>query len=338
MSRRIRWGILSTAKIAEGHVVPAIQASRNGEVTAVASRSLDSAQAFASRTGIPTAYGSYEELIADPGIDAIYNPLPNGLHGPWSIRCAEGGKPVLCEKPLAGSAAEAQQMADAFASRGLLLAEAFMYRFHPQIETTKQMLASGAVGSIHSVQSAFSFSIRSEDNVRLNRDLVGGALLDVGCYCVNVSRYLIGEEPVEARAIAEIGARSGVDERLAGLLRFPGGALAHFDCSVRTHFAQTVEVRGDRGRIFLERAFVPFRPDPEAGVIIRWWKSTPGIEKHEYEEIEVGKPNQYTLMAEDFADALLLNRPPRFPIEDAIAQARALDMLYAAAGHDPVPG
>jgi predicted dehydrogenase len=332
MDNKIRWGVLSTARIGEQQVIPAIQQSRNGVVLAVASRDLQQGEAFAARCHIAKVYGSYEELIADPDIDAIYNPLPNGLHGEWSIQCAQGGKHVLCEKPLANNAAEAQQMADEFKKRGLLLAEAFMYRFHPQTEKVKQMADSGAVGRVHLIQAAFSFSVSSEDDVRLNKELAGGSLMDVGCYCVNVTRYLLGEEPVEVKAIADVGQRSGVDERLVGLMRFPGGALAHFDCSLRTHFTQTYEIRGSHGRILVEKAYVPFRPDPSADVIIRYWKSTPGIEKHDYQEIKVEKPNQYMLMAEDFADALLNKRPPRFPIEDSIAQMKAIDLLYAAAG------
>jgi xylose dehydrogenase (NAD/NADP) len=331
MSRKIRWGIISTARIGVSAVIPAIHQSNNGEVVAVASRDLAKGQQFAAENSIPKVFGSYDELFADPEIDAIYNPLPNSMHGEWSIRAAEAGKHVLCEKPLSNNAEEAKQMADVFAAKGLLLAEAFMYRFHPQTQKVKEMVDSGAVGKIHAMQSTFNFSIGNEDDVRLSKELEGGSLMDVGCYCLNIIRYLIGEEPSDVHAFADIGARSGVDERLAGLLRFPSGVLAHFDCSLRTHFTQTYEIRGSEGRIFVERAFVPFRPDPEADIIIRYWSSKPGVEKHEYEEIQIPLVNQYTLMAEDFADALLNNRPPRFPIEDSIANMRAIDRLLAAA-------
>jgi predicted dehydrogenase len=333
MTNKIRWGILSTARIGESAVIPAIHQSNNGEVVAVGSRDLEKGKAFAARNGIPKVHGSYEALIADPDIDAIYNPLPNGLHGLWSIKCAEGGKHVLCEKPLANDEAEARQMAAAFQARGLLLAEAFMYRFHPQMQTAKQMIDSGALGTVHFVNAVFDFSIGDEDDIRLNKDLVGGALMDVGCYCVNVTRFLLGEEPIAASAMADFGARSGVDERMVAILRFPSGAMAHFDCSFRTHFTQTVEVRGSHGRLFVEKAYVPFRPDPDAEVILRYWNSKPGIEKHTYEEIKVAHPNQYTLMVEDFGDAILNQRPLKFPVEDAIAQMRAIDMIYKAAGH-----
>jgi predicted dehydrogenase len=331
MANKIRWGILSTARIGENAVIPAIHHSRNGVVTAVGSRDLEKGKAFAARNNIPKVHGSYEALIADPDIDAIYNPLPNGMHGEWSIKAAAGGKHVLCEKPLANNATEAQQMADAFSKHGVLLAEAFMYRFHPQTEKVKQMVDAGAVGKIHLIQAAFSFSIGDEDDVRLSKELVGGALMDVGCYCLNVTRYMLGEEPAEVKAIADFGQRSGVDEKLVALIGFPSGALAHFDCSLRTHFTQTYEIRGSHGRILVENGYVPFRPDPAADIIIRYWSSEPGTEKHSYEVIKVDKPDQYTLMAEDFADAILNKRPPRFPIEDSIAQMRAIDMLYASA-------
>lgn len=321
MADEIRWGILSTANIGRNRVIPAMQKTRNGRVVAVASRSLDKARAFADDLGIPLAYGSYEELLASPEVDAIYNPLPNSEHAAWSIRAAQAGKPMLCEKPLASDAAEAQSMVDAFAERGVLFAEAFMYRFHPQSQRVKQMLDDGAVGDIRAVQATFTFPIRSEDDIRLSKPLAGGSLMDVGCYCVNVMRFLLGAEPVKARALATIGARSQVDETLTGILEFPGGALGHFDSSLRTHFAHTYEVRGSRGRIRVEQAFVM---PPDSETIIRY--------QHEDqdEEIRVAPANSYTLMAEDFADALINSRPPRFAPQDAVSNMRVIDQLYAS--------
>lgn len=326
MSQRIRWGVISTARIGEKTVIPAIQRSNNGVVAAIASRDLEKSRAFAQRCNIPKAHGSYEDLIADPEIDAIYNPLPNGLHGEWSIKAAEGGKHVLCEKPLASNAAEAQRMVDVFRARGLLLAEAFMYRFHPQIAAAKALIDDGRIGKIHLIKASFGFSIKREDDVRLSSALAGGGLMDVGCYCVNISRYMTGEEPIEARAFADFGARSGVDERFAGMLLFPGGAMAQIDCSLRTYFKQFCEIRGDHGRIVLEH---PFRADLVERISIQLWSDNAGQDEHQ--QIAVDNPNPYTLMAEDFADAILNNRPPRYSAEDGIAQMRAIDMLYAAA-------
>ncbi len=330
-TKKIRWGILSTARIGAGALIPAIQQSNNGEVAAVGSRSLDKGRAFAAQHHIPKAYGSYEELLADPEIDAIYNPLPNDQHAEWSIRCAEAGKPVLCEKPLAGSAADAQKMADVFASRKLLLVEAFMYRYHPQTQKVKEMVDSGAIGKLQLMQSTFSFSIGDENDIRLNKDMAGGGLMDVGCYCLNVIRYMVGEEPNEVRALANFGARSEVDESLVGLLGFPSGVLAHFDCSFRAPLTQTYDIRGTHGRILVERAFAPFRPDPDAPIIVRYWNSQPKIEAEQYQEIEIEPINQYTLMVEDFGDALLNHHPVRFPVQDAIQNMRVIDQLLAAA-------
>jgi len=331
MTQKIRWGVLSTANIGEFQVIPAIQQSRNSIVTAVASRDLERAKAFASRLNIAKAYGSYPELLADPDIDAVYIPLPNDQHFTWGMRCADAGKPLLCEKPLTLNATEAQQLADAFAKRGLPLAEAFMYRFHPQTEQVKTMIQSGAVGDLRLVQATFNFVIGNEDNIRLQKGMGGGALYDIGCYCLNAMRYMTGEEPAHIEADANFGAQSQVDESLVGIVRFPSGVLGHFDCSFRSHFTQTYEIRGTKERILVESAF---RPDVVNEVLIRRWGADGS-----YEQIKVDNPNQYTLMVEDFADALLNKRSPRFPIQDSIANMRAIDHVLAAAHrHHPNKG
>ena len=211
MTKGIRWGILSTARIGR-RVIPAIQASPQGEVAAVASRSLERAQAWSARHGIPRAYGSYEALIADSEIDAIYNPLPNSMHAEWSVKCAQAGKPTLSEKPFASDAPEAQTIVDAFDKRGVLLAEAFMYRFHPQHAKVREILSAGGIGKLQIINSSFTFPVADEANIRLSKALAGGALMDVGCYCVNLMRFMTGEEPVSATASAQFGEGSGVDE------------------------------------------------------------------------------------------------------------------------------
>jgi xylose dehydrogenase (NAD/NADP) len=323
MTHKIRWGILGAANIALRRFVPAVQAARNGEVAAVASRTLEKAQSFAGELNLPKAYGSYEELIADPEIDAIYNPLPNSEHAEWSIRCTEAGKPVLCEKPLARDAAEAQRIVDAFASRNILFTEGFMYRFHPQTVRVKEMVDSSAVGDLTSMSAAFTFQLRNDNNIRLSRELAGGSLMDVGCYCVSVMRLMTGQEPETVAAVARYG-DTGVDEQLAGALRFPSGAVGHFDCGLRTFRNHTYELRGTSGRILVERGFTMEANDSH---VIRWWHG------ESYEEITTPPANHYTLMAEDFADALLEGRPPRYPAADAVANMRVLDQLYAAAQH-----
>ncbi|MBZ0298125.1 MAG: Gfo/Idh/MocA family oxidoreductase [Anaerolineae bacterium] len=322
MSEKIRWGILSTANIGRNRVIPAIQQSRNGKVLAVASRDLGRAREFADDLNIARAYGSYEELIADPDIDAIYNPLPNSLHAEWSIKCAEAGKPTLCEKPFASNAAEAQKMAEAFTRREVLFAEAFMYRFHPQTQKVKALVDLGGVGQITIMDAAFNFAIRPGDdaNIRLSHTLVGGALMDVGCYCINVMRLMTGEEPQAGYAFADIGEQTQVDETLAGALLFPSGAVGHFDCSLRTASVQAYEIRGTQGRIRVSEGFVM---NPEKDMTIEHWQGSA------YSRISIPPANSYTLMAEDFADALIDGRPPKYAPQDGVENMKVIDMLVA---------
>ena len=322
MAEKIRWGVLSTANIGRKRVAPAIQKSRNGRVWAVASRDRERARAYSAELDIPKFYGSYEELIADPEIDAIYNPLPNHLHADWSIRCADAGKPVLCEKPLAKDAAEAQYLVDAMAERGVLFAEAFMYRHHPQTQRVKAMVGEGAVGEVEFMQASFTFQVGSEDNIRLRADMAGGALMDVGCYCVNVMRFMTGEEPAEVSARARFGEKTRVDEYFAGLLLFPSGVLGHFDCGLRTYRNHGYEIRGSRGRMVVEQGFVM---SPGEEMVIRHWHDG------DYEEITVSPADHYQIMVEDFADALIHGRSVRFPILDAVRNMQATDRLLAAA-------
>jgi predicted dehydrogenase len=321
MTAMIRWGILSTANIAYRRVVPALQAARNGTVQAVASRSLEKAQTFAAERSIPQAYGSYEALLADPNIDAIYIPLPNSEHAAWALRCAEAGKAVLCEKPLARTADEAQQMVAAFAARGVLLVEGMMYRFHPQTERVQQLLAEGAIGRLAAISAGFTYVLRSEANIRVDAALGGGALLDVGCYCVSLMRLLTGAEPQSGQALANF-ATGGVDDAMAGVLRFSGGVLGHFDVGMRAYRTNFYELRGTDGRIAIDKGFTMEANEEH---IIRLWRGD------QYEEIRTPAVNHFTLMAEDFADALLTGRSPRYPAADAVGTLRVLDGLLKSA-------
>ncbi len=319
MTRTIRWGILSSANIGR-KVIPAIQASRNGLVAAVASRNLERATAFAAELGIPRAYGSYGELLADDGIDAIYLPLPNSMHAEWAIKCAEAGKATLCEKPFASDAAEAQSIVDAFAARGVPLAEAFMYRFHPQHAKAREILAAGGIGKLQMINSSFTFPARGANNIRLSKALAGGALMDVGCYCVNLMRFITGEEPARMSASARIGGDSGVDETLAGLLEFPSGVIGHFDCGLRAFPQRFYTLKGDRGLIEVPVSFVIGTDEPGR---VRHWQGDAFREHH------VPAVDQHQLMVEDFADALLQGRAPRFPASDAVDNMKVVDGLLA---------
>ncbi len=319
MADKVRWGILSTARIGR-RVIPAIHASRNGEVAAVCSRSLERAQAWAAEHGIPRTYGSYEELFEDGGIDAIYNPLPNSMHAEWSIRCAEAGIPTLSEKPFASDASEAQSIVDAFEKHGLLLAEAFMYRFHPQHAKVSEILAAGGIGKLQIINSSFTFPITNETNIRLSKALAGGALMDVGCYCVNLMRFVTGEEPERVSAAARIGERTGVDETLVGTLEFPSGVIGHFDCGLRSFGQHTYTLKGAEGMIVVPQSFVI---DKAVDGIVRHWQGD------NYTEHVIPAVDQYQLMVEDFADALLNERQPRFAPSDAVNNMLVVDKLLA---------
>ena len=315
---RLRWGILSTARIGIRRVIPAIQRSETGVVAAIASRNPERAAETGSRFGIPRALGSYEALLADPGVDAIYCPLPNSLHAEWSIRAAEAGKHVLCEKPLARDADEARSITDAAAAAGVLLQEAFMYRFHPQIERLQSLVRDGAIGRPWVVRSGFTFSVGSENDIRLVPELGGGGLLDVGSYCVSVSRLLLGEpRSVSATAVYE----RGVDVRLVGMLHFGAGTAALLDCGLRAPGRQFCEVVGEEGTITLPRPFLP--GEEPAVIVVR--------RKDQEERIEIPGTDQYTLMIDHFGECVRGRAVSRFPPADAVANMRVLDLLRESA-------
>ena len=324
----LRWGVMSTANIGRAAVNPAIQASRNGELIAVASRDAERARAFASKSGIPRHFGSYGALLEDTEIDAVYIPLPNALHKEWTIRALERGKHVLCEKPLGLTAAECREMEAAARANGATLMEAFMYRFHPQTDRALEIIGSGALGEIRSIRSTFTFRLTKPDNIRWSAELGGGALMDVGCYCVNVSRTMAGDEPVEVQAFAE-WAPSGVDAQLAGTLRFESGLVAQFDCALTMERREVYEVAGTEGSLTVPEAFLPGTAD------------TVLMERHgrgEGRDHSVGGADEYQRMVEHFADCALEGRAPRYDVEEAALNMRTIEALYASAraGGKPV--
>jgi len=317
---RLRWGVLSTANIGRAAVNPAIQGSRNGELLAVASRDAERARAFAARWNIPRHYASYEALLDDPDVQALYVPLPNSLHRDWTIRAAEKGKHVLCEKPLALSAAECREMAAAADSNRVRLMEAFMYRFHPRTESVVEGTRRGGLGVLRSIRSAFTFRLSRPENIRLRPELGGGALMDVGCYCVNVSRTLAGTEPVEVQAWAAWGP-SGVDVELMGALRFEDGLLAHFDCALTLERREMYEAAGTEVCLSVESAFLP--GTGEVAVLER----RGGEERRHL----VPGADEYRLMVEHFGDSVLLDQPLRYPASEAAANMAVIEALYRSA-------
>lgn len=319
--RSLKWGVLSTANIGRAAVNPAIQASSNGELVAVASRDGERACTFAEAHGIPRAHGSYDALLEDAEIDAVYVPLPNGLHREWVIRLAEAGKHVLCEKPLALNEAECIEMEEAARANGVRLMEAFMYRFHPRIGRVRERIAAGDIGALRMIRSSFTFKLTRADNIRWDPALGGGALMDVGCYCVNVSRTIAGAEPLEAQAFAKWSDR-GVDSELVGTLRFPGDVVAHFDCALTMERNEVFEAAGTDGVISVPSAFLPGTDDApihiDRGRDGRSTDVVPG-------------DDEYRLMVEHFAEAVLNDRPFRYPAAEAAANMRVIEALYRSA-------
>ncbi|PZE22191.1 Gfo/Idh/MocA family protein [Paenibacillus xerothermodurans] len=322
--RKLRWGILGCANIAKRAVIPGIQQSATGEVTAIASRNESTARATADELGIPTAYESYEQLLADDNIDAVYVPLPNHLHKEWTIKAAEAGKHVLCEKPIALNASEAEEMAEACARADVKLAEAFMYRHHPRYAMIKDIIKSGEIGEIRGIRGAFTFnSARSGENVRFHRTMGGGALYDVGVYPISAARFVLEREPEAATVHAFFSPEhDNVDMMAAGVLEFSGGVALTFDCAMWAAGRNVLEVLGTEGRIELPSAFVS-KLNEEDHLSV-----TVGRERR---EVIVPYVNQYALQADDFGRSILQGTPLLFEPSDAVLNMRAVDACLKSA-------
>ncbi len=323
MSEPLRWGVLSTARINQ-LVLAGARASEQVEVLAVASRDRETAAAYAREHGIARAHGSYDALLADPEIEAVYISLPNALHVEWTIRALEAGKHVLCEKPLSRRAADAARAFDVAERCGRLLMEAFMYRHNPQTARLVELIAEGAIGRLRLVRASFGFYLDDETNVRMRGELEGGGLMDVGCYCVNAARLLCGE-PLRAQAEQLFGG-AGVDVALAGVLGFADEVLAHFDCGLVLSPRDELVVLGEQGSLHLA--------DP-------WHCRTPGIELRRSggsETIATAVADSYALELENLSAAIRGTAAPLLGREDALGQARAIEALYASAReHRSVP-
>jgi xylose dehydrogenase (NAD/NADP) len=308
------WGIISTADI-NRKVIPGAQASPEIDLVAVASRDQRRADDYARTWGIERAYGSYEALLADPDIEAVYISLPNNLHCEWSIRSVEAGKHVLCEKPMSRNPADVEAAFDAADRAGRLLSEAFMYRHNPQTARLRELLAEGAVGDVRLVRSAFSFALYDAENIRLRTDVEGGALMDVGCYCASVSRLAAGGEPVSAYGQAWIG-ETGTDWIFTGSLRFPDDVLAIFHCGTALPDRDELEIFGSDGSIFLDDPYHARQPVIEV-------RRGGGVDR-----IEVEPADSYRLELENVSAAIRGEAELLLGREDALGQARALEALH----------
>ena len=319
----LRWGVLSTAKIGIEKVIPATVAAARCEVVAIASRDLGRAESAASGLGIARAFGSYEDLLADADVDAVYNPLPNHLHTEWTIAAARAGKHVLCEKPLATNAAEAERMIQVCEAEGVLLMEAFMYRLHPTWEAARDLLASGRIGELRAVQSWFSYFNDDPRNIRNIVEAGGGALYDIGCYCVNLSRMLFGAEPIRVQGRVTRDPVTGVDTLTSGILDFDDG-IASFTCSTRAEPDQRVHIYGTQGRISLEIPFnIPW--DRPTRVFVTAGGDPPV--RPETEVLTFDPANEYSIQAERFAAAVLDRTPVPIPPSDAVGNLRVIEEL-----------
>ena len=315
---KVRWGVLSTANIGTSKVISAMQQGKFIQFDAIASRNLEKGKTAAVQLGIPKAYGSYEELLADPNIDAIYNPLPNHLHVPWSIKALEAGKHVLCEKPIAMTSAEAQKLANAAGQYShLKVMEAFMYRFHPQWQQTRQMVNEGKIGELRTIQTFFSYYLDDANNIRNIAEVGGGGMMDIGCYTVSLSRYIFGAEPERVCGIVEYDPRFNTDRFSSGILDF-GRGNSTFTCSTQLVPYQRVNIFGTTGRIEIE---IPFNAPPDKPCKI-WYQNG-----DEIEEILFDICNQYTLQGDQFSLAILNNTNVPTPIEDAVANMKVIEAI-----------
>ena len=325
--KKVRWGILSTANIGLKKVTPAILKSPLSEVVAVASRDKDKAEAYIAElglTGKARALGSYEELFNDPDIDAIYNPLPNHLHVPMTLAAARAGKHVLCEKPIALNAKEAEQLRQI--PPGIVFYEAFMVRFHPQWARAREIIRSGELGELRAVRGTFTYYLTDPNNVRNQVDIGGGGIYDIGCYPITAARYMFDAEPLRAVSLVDRDPTLKTDRLASALLDFGGGRQASFICSTQTNLGQSLEVLGTKGRLQL---LVPFTPDAGSATAIlvdRDYDVSGNLARREI----IPPCDQYTEQANAFCRAVLDGKPLEWGVEDAIKTMRVIDAVYAS--------
>jgi predicted dehydrogenase len=326
MARKVSWGVLGAAKIGLEKVLPAMQRGEVARIDAIASRDLAKAQAAAKALGAARAYGSYEELLADPTIEAIYNPLPNELHVPWTIRALEAGKHVLSEKPIALDANEAQALVAARTRSGKLVAEAFMVRHHPQWRRAREIARSGAIGEVRAIQTFFAYRLLDADNIR-NKPPGGGALYDIGCYAILTARYVFGAEPTRVVASLDIDPKFGTDRLASALIEFPGGRHLTFTCATQVQDYQRVAIVGEAGRVEVAVPFNALIDRPMRITVDSGADLVGGGARNE----EFPVCDQYTLQGDAFSRAVLGEAPLEFPIEDAIANMRVIDAAFRSA-------
>ncbi|MGH6798944.1 MAG: Gfo/Idh/MocA family protein [Roseiarcus sp.] len=324
--RKVKWGVLGVAKIAIEKVIPAMQRGEVSQIAAIASRDLGKARAAADKLGIARAFGSYEDLLADAEIEAVYNPLPNELHVPWTLRALAAGKHVLCEKPIALDAEEARPLIDARNRSGKLVAEAFMVRYHPQWRRARELAREGSIGEVRAIQTFFSYRLLDPDNVR-NRPPGGGGVYDIGCYAILTARTIFAAEPMRVVATIDRDPNFQTDRLASAVLEFPGGRHLTFSVATQLSAHQRVTIVGDAGRI---EVMIPFNapPDRPTEIVIDAGADLFGGGRR-VEQFALC--DQYTLQGDAFSRAIVDGSPLEFPIEDAIANMRVIDALFRSA-------
>lgn len=325
-NKKARWGVLGVANIAVRKVIPAMQQGAWSEITAIASRDLKKAEDAARALGIPKAYGSYEELLADSEVDAIYNPLPNHLHVAWSIKAAEAGKHVLCEKPISLTAAEAEGLLAVRDRTGVKIQEAFMVRTHPQWIGALDLIKTGRIGKVRSMVGAFSYFNRNPENIRNIVEYGGGGLMDIGCYHINTSRLIFGEEPRRVLGLVELDPELKVDRLTSAILDFPSGQSI-FTCSTQVVPYQRVHIIGTRGRIEIE---IPFNAPSDRPCRI-FVDDGSDLFGGGIEQIEFAPCDQYTIQGDLFSKAILENSDAPIPLDDSIKNMAVIEAVFRSA-------
>jgi xylose dehydrogenase (NAD/NADP) len=317
-SKTLNWGLLSTARINRS-LIPPLRASKRNHLLAVASRSKESADAYARKWKIPRAHASYEALLADPEIDVIYNSLPNHLHAEWTIKAVEAGKHVLCEKPLALSVEDVDAVAAAARKHGRVVAEAFMYRHHPQTLKVQELVGSGSLGTLKLLRGAFSFELIHEGNIRSDSAMGGGSIWDIGCYPISYTRTVVGSEPIEVFGWQVTGP-TGIDDTFVGQMRFEGDVYAQFDSSFVVPFHTYMEIVGSEATLIIP---IPFKPDVNEKIFL--------VRDGKTETVKVKGQELYLGEVEDMADAILLGNTPRVTLEDSRANVATIKALLESA-------
>lgn len=315
----VRWGVLGVAKIATAKVIPAMRQSRHARIVAIASRDLAKAQQAAAQLGIPKAHGSYEDLLADPEVDAIYNPLPNHLHVPFSVMAADAGKHVLCEKPVALSVAECRTLIAARDRNRVTIGEAFMVRSHPQWLLVRKQVREGEIGEVRAIVVNFSYFNRDAANIRNNAQWGGGALLDIGCYAIQVARFVLGQEPTRVASLIDRDPELGIDRLTSAVIEFPRTHLI-FSCGTQIAPAQSARLFGSSGRLEVE---IPFNAPPDRPTRVFFERSGQGLRM---EEIPVC--DQYTLQGDAFSLAVLKGTAPPTPLSDSIRNLAVIEAVF----------